>query len=115
MLLAGQDKVEELPKTDEHEAIPEKAAVPKAYVLLASFVAAGGTERVHKTFWTALSTGDKITYSGGCVVNVSLWRAGSNSPIYADVLRYRVPFSKMNPKPSSGMDGVASGDNLGKK
>lgn len=114
MLLGGQDKVERQPKTDEHEAIPEKAAVPKAYVLLASFVAAGGTERVHKTFWTALTTGDKITYSGGAVVNVSLWRSGSTSPLYADVLRYRAPFTKMNPKPGSGVDGVAIGDNLSK-
>lgn len=52
------------------------------YVLLASVVGAGGTERVHKTFWTALGHGDKITYSGGLITNVAMWKStGGNSSI----------------------------------
>jgi hypothetical protein len=81
-----------------------------AFVLLASVVNAGGTQHNHKTLWTALSSGDKITYSGGVVVNVSLWSAGSASPIYLDVLRYRAPFSQM--KAPADVTGVDSGDNL---
>lgn len=64
-----------------------------AFIVLASVANAGGTELDHKTFWTALSSGDKISYSGGAIVNVAVWKADSTSPIYADVLRYRVPFS----------------------
>jgi hypothetical protein len=64
-----------------------------AFILLASVANAGGTELDHKTFWTALSTGDKITYSGGAIVNVAVWQANSAAPVYANVLRYRVPFS----------------------
>jgi hypothetical protein len=75
-----------------------------AYILLASILSAGGTMRDHKTLWTALSTGDKITFSGGLVVNVALWQANSKMPVYAGILRYRVPFSDVaNPThPSAG-------------
>jgi hypothetical protein len=84
--------------------------VPPAYILLASVVAAGGTMHVHKTLWTALSTGDKITYSGGAVVSFSLWNVNSKFPIYSDNLRYRSPL--MNIKAPSDTSGVDSGDNL---
>ena len=81
-----------------------------AFVLLASVVNAGGTQHNHKTLWTALTTGDKITYSGGVVVNAFLWSAGSSSPVYVDVLRYRAPFSKI--KSPGNVSGLDSGDNL---
>jgi len=81
-----------------------------AFILLASILSAGGTEHVHKTLWTALSTGDKITYSGGVVVNVSLWRSNTKAPIYSNVLRYRAPFSDV--KNPNSTDNVTDGDNL---
>ena len=118
MLLKGVTEAKE--STAKDSSKPEEKACGTysnqvqrpAFVLLASVVSAGGTERVHKTLWTALSIGDKITYSGGAVVNVSLWRADSTSPIYVDVLRYRTPFYRM--KDPSNVDGVDSGDNLNK-
>jgi hypothetical protein len=85
-------------------------AVAPAYVLLASFVAAGGTTHDHKTFWTALTTGDKFTYSGGAILNVALWQAFSQSPAYSDVIRYRTPLMKLK-KPSS-LTEVDAGDNF---
>lgn len=87
----------------------EKAPSP-AYILLASVVTAGGTTRIHKTLWTALSTGDKITYSGGAVVSFSLWNINSQSPIFSENLRYRSPF--MNIRTPSDTDGLDVGDNL---
>jgi hypothetical protein len=81
-----------------------------AFVLLASVTSAGGTERVHKNIWTALWSGDKITYSGGAIVNVGMWQANS-TPILSTVLRYRVPFT--NVAAPGNLDGTASGDNLG--
>lgn len=72
-----------------------------SYVLLASVLSAGGTEHDHKSFWTTLWKGDQISYSGGLIVNVSLWRApdgtaSTNSPIFSGVLRYRVPFTRFD-------------------
>jgi len=87
-------------------------AVAPAYVLLASIVAAGGTTHDHKTFWTALTTGDKFTYSGGAVVNVALWKIPMTSPTYADVLRYRSPLMEL--KAPSNLTAVDAGDNLNK-
>lgn len=82
-----------------------------AHILLASVANAGGTERVHKNIWTALWIGDKITYSGGAVVNVSLWTADSTIPLYLDVLRYRAPYAKIK-KPGT-VDGVTVSDDAG--
>ena len=110
-LLAGQKKVDAIPADANHAATPEVPAVPPAYILLATIVASGGTQRVHKTFWTALSTGDKITYSGGAIVNVSLWQATAKSPVYSQELRYRTPF--MNLKAPTDIGDVDLGDNLG--
>jgi hypothetical protein len=98
VLLAGREKTETAP------------AKPPALVLLATIVAAGGTQHTHKNIWTALWSGDKITYSGGLAVEVGLWTAKSQSPLYADVLRFRVPFGKV--KAPSDLTGVDSGDNL---
>ncbi|MGB9236845.1 MAG: hypothetical protein WCC04_20745 [Terriglobales bacterium] len=89
-----------------------------AYILLASILSAGGTIRDHKTLWTALSTGDKFTFSGGLVVNVALWQANSKMPLYTGILRYRVPFSDVaDPThPSAGdhkpYSDATKGDNL---
>lgn len=66
-----------------------------AYVLLATVISAGGTMRDHKSFWTALGNGDKITFSGGVIVSSALWQASTGTPLYTAVLPYRVPFSKM--------------------
>jgi hypothetical protein len=66
--------------------------VPATRVLLASVVGAGGTEHVHKTFWTALSTGDHITYSGGLVVDVSLWKGIGGNPILSRIVEYKTAF-----------------------
>jgi hypothetical protein len=69
-----------------------------AFVLLATVVAAGGTMHDHKTFWTALTTGDKFTFSGGAIVAVSLWQASptanalSPAPVYSDVIHVRTDF-----------------------
>ena len=83
-----------------------------AFILLASILSAGGTEHVHKNIWTALWSGDKITYSGGVIVNVALWHSDDKAPLYTDLLRYRAPFSKVdNP---ANMTGVTIGDNLPK-
>src|SRR5271166_1812328 len=97
----------------------QMAVLPtQLYVLLASILSAGGTMRDHKTLWTALSTGDKITFSGGLMVNVALWQANSAMPLYANILRYRVPFSNIaDPThPSSGTPNhyseATKGDNL---
>jgi hypothetical protein len=71
-----------------------------AYVLLATVVAAGGTIHDHKSFWTALTTGDKISFSGGAVVAVSMWQASANTnvispaPVYADIIHLRTDFRK---------------------
>jgi hypothetical protein len=81
-----------------------------AFILLASILSAGGTELDHKTFWTALGPGDKITYSGGVIVNVALWHSDDTAPIYSNLLRYRVPFSDVG-KPAN-TDDVTVGDNL---
>jgi len=81
-----------------------------AFILLASILSAGGTELDHKTFWTALGSGDKITYSGGVIVNVALWNSDDTAPIYSNLLRYRVPFSDVQ-KPSN-TDNVTIGDDL---
>jgi len=83
-----------------------------AFILLASIANAGGTERDHKTIWTALSSGDVITYSGGVIVNVALWQADSIAPIYSSPLRFRVPFSDVI-RPVN-LNGVDAGDNLPK-
>jgi hypothetical protein len=81
-----------------------------AVIVLASVANSGGTELDHKTLWTALSSGDKITYSGGAIVNVAVWRAESPAPLYADVLRYRIPFSDVA-KPAN-TSGVTDGSHL---
>jgi hypothetical protein len=66
---------------------------------------------VHKTLWTALTTGDRISYSGGLMVNVALWRPIENkSPIYTDVLRYRTDYTRI--KKPSVQTGSDAGDNL---
>jgi hypothetical protein len=67
-----------------------------AYILLATIVSAGGTMRDHKSFWTALGDGDKITFSGGLIVSVAMWKADGSAPVFSKVLRYRAPFT--NPK-----------------
>ena len=64
-----------------------------AYILLASVTNAGGTTHTHKNLGTALWSGDKITYSGGLVVNVALWTSADSRPMYVHVLRYRTPFT----------------------
>jgi len=97
-LLAGREKTATSP------------AIAPAYVLLGSIVAAGGTQHVHKNIWTALWTGDKITYSGGVAVEIGVWKANSKAPVYADVLRFRAPFR--NVKDPSDLSGLDSGDNL---
>ena len=89
----------------------EKWKQRPAFVLLATIASAGGTELDHKTFWTALGSGDKISYSGGLIASVALWNAHSLSPLYANVLRYRVPFSRI--KGRQNADDVTLGDNLG--
>jgi hypothetical protein len=90
-----------------------------AFVLLASVLSAGGTEHDHKSFVRSLGPGDQISYSGGVIVNVALWQSPRNdgnttseTPIYADVLRYRIGFTKF--KTPSGKDiGDDIGNNLG--
>jgi hypothetical protein len=54
--------------------------------------------------------GDKITYSGGLVVNAALWRSVDKKPLYSDVLRYRADFTRLK-KPGDKKD-VDKGDNL---
>jgi hypothetical protein len=81
-----------------------------AFILLASILSAGGTERDHKNIWTALWEGDKITYSGGIVVNVALWHSDDKAPVYSDLLRFRAPFSNiLNPNDQTDL---TIGDNL---
>ncbi len=82
-----------------------------AYILLASILSAGGTIRDHKTLWTELSTGDKITFSGGVIVNVALWQSNDTAPLYSNLLRYRAPFSDV--RDPSNTANVTDGDNLG--
>jgi hypothetical protein len=89
-----------------------------AYTLLASVLSAAGTMRDHKTLWTALTSGDKITFSGGLIVNVALWKNNDQIPMYATILRYRVPFSNVGDPvhPSSGkpkpFSNATKGDSL---
>jgi hypothetical protein len=64
----------------------------ETHVLLASVVGAGGTERVHKTFWTALGHGDKITYSGGTIANVVLWRSTGGNPEISELMYSKLAF-----------------------
>jgi hypothetical protein len=82
-----------------------------AYILLASILSAGGTIHDHKTLWTALGSGDKITFSGGVIVNVALWKSDATAPLYSNLLRYRAPFSDV--KDPSDLAHVTDGDNLG--
>lgn len=106
-----------------------KPSKPRAFVLLASVLSAGGTEHDHKNFWRALGPGDQISYSGGIIVNVSLWRApdattaegsgtspntdmsSDNKPIWSDQLRYRIGFTKFE-TPKGGDIGDSIGRNL---
>lgn len=81
-----------------------------AYILLATVVSAGGTMRDHKSFWTALGNGDKITFSGGLIVSVVMWQPNANGPVFSKVLRYRSPFSTL--KDPSDMNNLADGDSL---
>ena len=83
-----------------------------AYVVLASITNAGGTMHDHKNLWTALWSGDKITYSGGLVVDVALWTSSDAKPLYVNVLRYRAPFK--NIADPANTDHVGDGDNLEK-
>jgi hypothetical protein len=110
----------------------EKPTKPKAFILLASILSAGGTEHDHKNFFRSLLPGDQLSYSAGVVVNVSLWRSGDaaaplptaenqispdtgRAPIYSDVLRLRIPFTKFGtPRFLHSSDGVVMGENLGK-
>ena len=87
-----------------------KAGQEPAYVLLATIIAAGGTTQQHKTFWTALITGDKFTYSGGTVVGFALWKSGLTSPIMTDMIRYRSPLMKI--KAPANLTGIDVGDTL---
>jgi hypothetical protein len=89
-----------------------KVVQPPAYVLLATIVAAGGTTHQHKTFWTALTTGDKFTYSGGMVVGFALWKAGLTSPIMTDMIRYRSPLMKIKAPAPADLTGIDAGDTL---
>lgn len=89
---------------------PNGSFTHPAFILLASVLSAGGTERDHKSFWTALGSGDKITYSGGVIVNVALWHSDDKAPIYSKLLRYRAPFS--NVSDPSDKSNVTIGDNL---
>ncbi len=63
-----------------------------AYILLATIVSAGGTMRDHKSFWTALGNGDKITFSGGLLVSVAMWQSGGHTPVLSKVFPYYAPF-----------------------
>ena len=81
-----------------------------AFILLASVLSAGGTERDHKSLWTALGIGDKITFSGGVIVNVSLWHSDAAAPVYSNLLRFRAAFSDV--KDPSTETNVTRGDNL---
>jgi hypothetical protein len=94
---------------DQDKAVPTYSH--PAYILLASILSAGGTMRDHKSLWTALGNGDKITFSGGLMVNVALWHADSEAPIYANILRYRVPFSNVS-APNGAYSDTTQGDNL---
>jgi hypothetical protein len=58
----------------------QKPSKPRAFILLATVVSAGGTEHDHKNFWRSLGPGDQISYSGGIIVTVSLWRAPGADP-----------------------------------
>jgi hypothetical protein len=64
----------------------------QTHVLLASVVGAGGTERVHKTLWTALGSGDKITYSGGLIANVAMWKSADGKPEISEVMYSKSAF-----------------------
>jgi hypothetical protein len=81
-----------------------------AFILLASVLSAGGTERDHKSLWTALWKGDEITFSGGVIVNVSLWHSDDTAPIYSNLLRFRAAFSDV--ADPSTETGVTRGDNM---
>ena len=81
-----------------------------AYILLATVVSSGGTMRDHKSFWTALGNGDKITFSGGLIVSVAMWQSNGNAPVFSKVFRFRAPFSDV--KDPSDMTNVTNGDNL---
>ena len=50
---------------------------------------------ITEKFWTALGSGDKITFSGGIIVSAALWQASTGAPLYTAVLPYRVPISVM--------------------
>lgn len=84
-----------------------------AFILLTSVLSAGGTERVHKSFWTALGSGDKITFSGGVIVNVALWHSDDGTPLYSNLLRFRASFS--NVADSAKDTDVTRGNNLSDK
>jgi hypothetical protein len=62
------------------------------HTLLATVVGSGGTEHDHKTFWTALGSGDKLTYSGGLIVNVAMWKSSDGTPEISEVMEYKTAF-----------------------
>jgi hypothetical protein len=83
-----------------------------AYILLATVVSAGGTMRDHKSFWTALGNGDKITFSGGLIVSVAMWQSNGNAPVLSKVLRFRAPFSDVQSPSNTDTTHVTDGDKL---
>ncbi len=86
---------------------------PQTYILYADVVAAGGTQQVRKNLLTLLFTGDRISYSGGLVVNVALTDALDSSLVFSDTLRYRTRFSRIGrPKESPTVERTNSGDNV---
>lgn len=84
--------------------------VMPANILLASVLGAAGTEHTHKNIWTALWKGDEITYSGGLIVNMSLWQATAKTPSFSKIFRYRMPYSDV--KPPKNEVNVTDGDNI---
>jgi hypothetical protein len=65
---------------------------PSTRIVLASVVGAGGTEHDHKTFWTSLGSGDKLTYSGGLTVNVAMWSSTDGKVQLSQIMQYKSAF-----------------------
>jgi hypothetical protein len=101
----------------EGYALRERLTVPadanrQVYAVFVNVATAGGTMQDKKNAITALVTGDRISYSGGVVVNAMIFRKSSpQSVLYSDVLRYRTPLTRLvNPIHKNS---THYGDNLG--
>ena len=65
-----------------------------SYILFAQVIAEGGSNRTRNSLFTTIFTGNRISYSGGVVVNYSLFDR-DGSIMFSDVVYHNTGFTRM--------------------